>query len=203
MEHPVPPVIQTLWYDELQTIRREMLREAAGLTQAQADWRPAPEEWSVGQNLEHIRIDELDMNKATTKLLKIAMGVEKFDQAIFEMSAREGKLGVFPTHFTKLDDFGELPPPPPPGFKTESAEPEHGLPIAQLIVDLNVLREKSTKVSIERISLCDPRGLTRVHLAHKGREINIVQWWRIQARHDTAHVRQIRKLKSLSGFPVR
>lgn len=200
MEHQYPPAIQTLW-NELQTVRGEILKEIEELTQAQADWRPKPDEWSIGQNLRHLLIDEADMGKVTTILLKEAIGVEKLTDEIFENAVREGKIGSFPYLLVLLDDFGKLPPPPPPDFKTLSPEPEYGLPLKQLIEDLKNVRAR-TQISLSRISRCDPRSLTRPHLAHQSGPLNLVQWWRVQARHDSGHLRQIKQLKAHPEFPT-
>src|SRR5215470_7555806 len=55
---------------DLEAVRAEVLREADGLSQAQADWRPAPDDWSVGEILHHLTLAEINTGKLTSKLLK-------------------------------------------------------------------------------------------------------------------------------------
>ena len=45
----LPEPVERLWR-ELESVRAEILEEAEGLSQAQADWKPADKEWSVGRS---------------------------------------------------------------------------------------------------------------------------------------------------------
>src|SRR5436190_619786 len=42
----LPKPVEALW-SELERVRADVLREADGLSQRQADWRPGPNDWSV------------------------------------------------------------------------------------------------------------------------------------------------------------
>src|SRR6266545_3754837 len=42
---PLPPPVEALW-NELQSVRAEILKEVEGLSQGQADWRPSEQDWS-------------------------------------------------------------------------------------------------------------------------------------------------------------
>ena len=46
----------------------EILKETEGLSQTQADWRPAEQEWSVGEILHHLTLAEVGTGKLTSKL---------------------------------------------------------------------------------------------------------------------------------------
>ena len=67
MALPLP--VERLW-DELQSARAELLREAEGLSQRQADWKPSERDWSVGEIVDHLTLAEVGTGKLTTKLLK-------------------------------------------------------------------------------------------------------------------------------------
>ena len=69
MAWPVP--VEALWND-LQSVRSSLLKEAEGLSQTQADWRPAEQEWSVGEILHHLTLAEVGTGKLTSKLFKDA-----------------------------------------------------------------------------------------------------------------------------------
>jgi hypothetical protein len=43
----LPQPVEKLW-EELERARTELLREAEGLSQRQADWKPSERDWSVG-----------------------------------------------------------------------------------------------------------------------------------------------------------
>jgi len=89
----LPQPVERLW-DELERARAELLREAEGLSQRQADWKPSERDWSVGEIVDHLTLAEVNTGKLTTKLLK----------------ELPGNAAVFPSELTEfapnlLDDF--------------------------------------------------------------------------------------------------
>src|SRR6476620_137134 len=112
MDWPVP--VEALWND-LQSVRSELLKEAEGLSQIQADWRPAEQEWSVGEILHHLTLAEVGTGKLTSKLLKDA----------------PQPVPPFPPDLTA---FAPLPPPPStPARAPEVVYPERGHALPQLV----------------------------------------------------------------------
>jgi hypothetical protein len=132
----LPAPVRALW-EELEAVRAEVLREVDGLSQRQADWRPADNEWSPGEIVDHLTIAENATGKLTTKLTREAEAA--------------GAAPVFPAG---LDAFTPLPAGP--------AGPA------------------------EAPSLGD---------------LDLAQWWMLQAHHDGVHLAQIRAAKSAPGFP--
>src|SRR4029450_6499459 len=65
----LPQPVERLW-DELQSARAELLREAEGLSQREADWKPSERDWSVGEIIDHLTLAEINTGKLTTKLMK-------------------------------------------------------------------------------------------------------------------------------------
>ena len=53
-------------------VRADVRKEVEGLSQAQADWKPGGEDWSVGEIVHHLTIAEIATGKLTTKLTKEA-----------------------------------------------------------------------------------------------------------------------------------
>ena len=76
--------------------------------------------------------------------------------------------------------------------------PGHGKPIAELIATMKAARLRSRE-SIERLAGCDPRRLTFKHF--RLGEMDLGQWWRLQASHEATHLQQLRDVKSAPGFP--
>ena len=64
------PIALAAIAQDLEAVRAEVLRETEGLSQAQADWRPSPSDWSVGEILHHLTLAEINTGKLTSKLLK-------------------------------------------------------------------------------------------------------------------------------------
>ncbi len=174
----LPAEISALW-EELQSVRAEILKEAEGLSQSQADWRPGESEWSIGEILHHLTVAEVNTGKLTSKLLKEA----------------GERATVFPADLSKLAPL----PPWPSGMEAPPlVRPEKGHPIERLLADMEAARERSRQ-SIERLASVDPRPLTWSHFALG--ELNLAQWWMLQARHDRDHLQQLRAIKAAPDFP--
>jgi hypothetical protein len=69
----LPPPLEAIWR-EMEAVRGDVLREADGLSQAQADWRPSERDWSAGEIVHHLTLAEVATGKLTSKLLKEAAG---------------------------------------------------------------------------------------------------------------------------------
>ena len=122
----LPKPVETLWI-ELQAVRAEVLKEAEGLSQRQADWKPGEKDWSVGEVVHHLTIAEIATGKLTTKL------------------SREAEAAGLPARFpVDLAMFRPLPPAPPgPAEAPSVVWPEHGKPIGELISTMTATRERS------------------------------------------------------------
>lgn len=178
----LPAALELLWND-LESVRGQLLKEADGLSQVQADWRAAPGDWSVGEIVQHLTMAEIQTGKLTSKLVKEAPA-----------DARG-----FPADF---DAITPLPPRPPGGpFRApETITPSHGQPIGQLLADIKAARAR-TRESLGRLGTVDARRLTWRHPAFG--ELDITQWWLLAAFHDDDHLQQLRGVKAAPGFPRR
>lgn len=176
----LPPPVEALWR-ELEAGRADVLKEAEGLSQVQADWRPTPQDWSVGEILHHLTLAEVATGKLTSKLLKEA----------------GAGLPPFPAD---LAGFAPVPPWPAsvPAEAPPVVRPEAGRPIGELLADLRAARARSRQ-SIDRLATIDPRRLTWRHFALG--ELDLAQWWLLQARHDALHLAQLRAVKTSAAFP--
>jgi hypothetical protein len=178
----LPTAIERLW-DELERVRADVLREADGLSQRQAEWKPGEKDWSVGEIVDHLTIAEIATGKLTSKLLKdVPAGSAA---AVFPPDLTE----FAPAPLRDGDAGGEAPPVVWPG---------HGKPIGELVSAMKAARARSRQ-SIERLAGCDPRRLTFKHFRFG--DMDLGQWWRLTAAHDGMHLRQIREVKSAPGFP--
>ncbi len=177
----LPAAVDAIW-TEMETVRGAVVAEVRPLSQTQADWRSADGEWSIGQVLSHLAVAETQTGKLTTKLVREA--------------AAAGGLSRYPAD---LAGFAPLPHADVEGMQApELVRPEAGRPLARLLADLEAVRTRSRE-SMEKIASCDPRRLTFKHFALG--DLNLAQWWMLQAVHDGLHLRQIRAVKGASGFP--
>ena len=177
----LPEPVEALW-SELESVRAEILGEADGLSQGQADWRPSEKEWSIGEVVHHLVLAEVATGKLTTKLTR-------------EADAAGAPRG-FPADLVAFQPF----PAPPPGTADapEVVWPERGRPIGELLSTMRATRERSRQ-SIEKLGSIDPRPLRFKHFRFG--ELDLSQWWQLQAHHDGLHLAQIRAIKGAAGFP--
>ena len=177
----LPEPVEALW-SELESVRAEILGEADGLSQGQADWRPSEKEWSIGEVVHHLVLAEVATGKLTTKLTR-------------EAEAAGAPRG-FPADLVAFQPF----PAPPPGAADapEVVWPERGRPIGELLSTMRATRERSRQ-SIEKLGSIDPRPLRFKHFRFG--ELDLSQWWQLQAHHDGLHLAQIRAIKGAAGFP--
>jgi hypothetical protein len=179
---PLPNAIERLW-NELEGARADVLREVDGLSQRQADWKPGEKDWSIGEIVDHLTVAEIATGKLTTKLLKevqAGSAAAVFPHDLTEFAAAPLRPGA---------EGGEAPPAVWPG---------HGKPIGELVSTMKAARARSRQ-SIERLAGCDPRRLTFRHFRFG--DMDLGQWWRLTAAHDSLHLRQIREVKGAPGFP--
>ena len=177
----LPKPVETLW-NELEKVRAEVLREAEGLSQRQADWKPGAKDWSVGEIVDHLTIAEIATGKLTTKLTREAEAA--------------GTLKPFPADLRELRPLSAAP-----AAGAEAPQvvwPEAGRPITTLVSEMKATRARSRQ-SIEKLGAVDPRALIFKHF-HLG-DLDLSQWWQLQAQHDGIHLRQIRDVKARPGFP--
>jgi hypothetical protein len=176
---PLPPPIGAIW-KELEATRAQVLGEVEGLSQAQADWRASEGDWSIGEIVHHLTLAEVATGKLTSKLL------------------REAGPAVLPFP-PDLATIAPLPPwPPGPREAPPVVRPEKGRPVGPLVADMKAARERSRQ-SIERLGAVDPRPLRFHHFALG--DLDLAQWWTLQARHDGDHLEQLRRIRRAPGFP--
>jgi hypothetical protein len=155
------------------------------LNQAQADWRPAPERWSVGEVLHHLVLSNRSFARVVAKLVK--------------HGRREG-LAAPPDarrswpRLRGIADVGASGPVKNP----ERVTPTHGLPVEQLRSEL-VESHRAVAVQIPDLAGLDLATLRFPHPL--GFELNLYQWTDIMGAHERRHLHQIETLVTADGFP--
>jgi hypothetical protein len=170
--------------DELAAGRAQLLRETAGLSQAQTDWCPAPGHWSIGEVLDHITVAEAVWGRTISNVLKVA-------------EAR-GALPPYP-HATvafrwrppTADERWEVPAP-------EAAVPVPGKPIVALREALQDQAGWTARV-LGRIAATDPRQFTVIHPILGA--MNLAEAYLFAAWHMRVHLKQLLDIKQATGFP--
>ena len=166
---------------DLDAVRAEVHREADALSQAQADWRPTADDWSVGEILHHLTLAEINTGKLTSKLLK-------------ETGSAVAPYPLRPRRVRPLARRGR----PGPARRRPSSARRRAIRSGSSSSDMRAARDRSHQ-SLERLAAVDPRTFTWRHFTLG--EMDLGQWWMLHAHHDRDHLQQIRRIKKTPGFP--
>ena len=104
----LPQPVERLW-NELEHSRADLLREAEGLSQRQAEWKPSEREWSVGEIIDHLTLAEINTGKLTTKLLKeLPGGAGAFPSDLIEFAREHRALSRASFHGARVKDVADF-----------------------------------------------------------------------------------------------
>ncbi|MGD1147514.1 MAG: DinB family protein [Thermoanaerobaculaceae bacterium] len=164
----------------------EALSAAVGnISQAQADWRPAPARWSVGETLHHLVLSNRAFAIVARKLIQ---------------RGRREALTPGPSSrrsWPRLRSIADVSASGPVK-NPERVTPTHGLPIEQLRREL----AESHYAVLVQIPALGALELAELKLPHPlGFELNLYHWVDIAGAHERRHMAQIRATMAAPGFP--
>jgi hypothetical protein len=170
--------------DELERRRAQVLDEVEGLSQRQADWRPAHDQWSVGEVLHHLVIAEGIAGKMVSVALKRVADAGS-------LLPYPAEVDAFAWRAPRSDDRWLVRVPEP-------AAPTHGQPVDGLREAFTRQRALTEKV-LQRLTGIDPRAITAVHPLIG--DMNAAEWYRFCEYHMRIHLRQMKDVKAAPAFP--
>lgn len=190
----------------LRTTRAATLDMVRGLAQERADWRPSPEEWSIGEVLDHlVRSGELYRKEIVALAELTRQGQKPFirktvaDIDFAPSFLPKAMLPMVDIPFTMMTMF--VPPfvrdtmirysSVLKGQTPEIARPLPARPLAELVGDLERSLTDTVKLLDENPKL-DWEGMA-IHHPLLGRN-NVPQMLRLTAMHERRHQDQIRKV---------
>ncbi|HEU0175639.1 MAG TPA: DinB family protein [Blastocatellia bacterium] len=155
------------------------------LTEAQANFRPDENQWTIAEIVEHISIVNDGFLRLTHKLLKEAESAPKPPEADLNLG------------HTSLDENGRQHPEP---FQApDRVRPQGGA----LIVDSLAKMRASLAGLAEIQSRLEAVDLSERVFSHPALgQINAYQWMVLLGEHEDRHRGQIERLKATAGFPL-
>lgn len=156
----------------------------SGLTEAQAGFKPAPDQWSIAEIVEHVSIVSNGFLRITYKLLKGAEATGK---------AAKPDLDLGPT---ALDAEGNQPPK---FMAPEHVHPGGTLSIADALAGMQQTLQGFREAS-PRLEVVDLTDQIFPHPAFG--PLNAYQWMILLGEHTDRHRAQIEAIKESSGYPV-
>ena len=156
----------------------------SGLSEAQENFRPAPDRWTIAENVEHISIVNSGFLRLTYKLLKQAEADPK--------PARED-LRMPPVTLTDMGEqkHGKMEAP-------ETVRPKGDVPVAQSVTK----NQQAIDDLIKLQPRLDPIDLSELKWPHPFLgQLNLYQWLVLLGEHVERHRLQIEGVKSSPQFP--
>jgi hypothetical protein len=162
-----------------------LMAAVGSLSQAQAEWKPAPGHWSVGEVLHHLILSNSSFALVVTKLVE---------------RGRRGGLNARPDgrrSWPRLRTFADVKASGPVR-NPNRVTPTHGLPVEQLRREL-VESHRAVERQIPDLGGLD---LAALRFPHPLRfELNVFQWADITGAHERRHLHQIETVLAAQGFP--
>jgi hypothetical protein len=158
--------------------RQCLLDRVRGMTQAQGDFKPAADDWSVGEVLHHLILIEVSISKLFHKLIKENQPVRGATDAV------------------RVEDL--VYPAARRGLAPEFAIPTPQRPLADALRELTTTRER-TKQTLASYSGDHPAELRWQHPVLG--DIGLAHWVRFIGLHEGHHLRQIERIMAAPGFP--
>ena len=158
--------------------RRRIMARVQGITQMQADYRPAPDAWSVGEVLHHLILIEVSISKLFNKLIK------------------ENQRMVGATDTRRVEDMqyaAERPQQAP-----EFGAPSPGRPVVDLLAELAATRER-TKQTLAQYVGAAPSELRWKH--QRFGDMGMPHWARFIGLHEGHHLQQVERIMATPEFP--
>ena len=181
---PLKPALEEL-HARLAADLEALMGAVASLGQAQVDWRPAPDRWSVGEVLHHLILSNRSFALVVRKLV---------DHGRREgLAARPDGRRSWPRLRTIADVQASGPVRNP-----ERVTPAHGLPVEQLRREL-AESHRAVALQIPNLAGLDLAALRFPHPL--GFELNLFQWVDIAGAHERRHLHQIETVLAAEGFP--
>jgi hypothetical protein len=166
----------------LQDSQKEFLSYLENVSEAQWNWKPAPDRWSVGETAEHIMLADGRLFGAVEQAVAAPANPdwEKSTAGKTELLER-----VMPDRSHKA-------------VAPEAIQP-HGLSKAELIGRFNELRAKTIKFAQEtQVPL---KEHTLDHPFPVFKTLNAYQWLLYIPLHNLRHDQQIAEVKATPGYP--
>lgn len=177
MNHKVQEIVT-----EIEAVRQSLYDAVAELSQGQMDFKPAPNRWSISENLSHLNKVERGLPKLYTILL------QKLEEAGWKPETAGSMLDSL--NGSVLDA----------GQKFQA--PERVLPVSGLSKDdvLAALRQ-SRQAVLEAVAPAPEYDLSGVTWPHPALgDINFYQWVLFIGKHEKRHLAQIEEIKKAAGF---
>src|SRR4051812_44663104 len=163
----------------MQKTRKDFENSVKGLSEAQLNFKPAPDRWSVKEVSEHIALAESFLGDAAQKVLTTPVADKKSDVNDSQFQAR----------ITDRSKKAQAPPPLVPTGKWPTEK--------EILKAFNEARDKN----VSFLRKTDEKDL-RAHVQESPVGVlDAHEWELLVASHTARHIKQIEEVKADPNFP--
>lgn len=163
--------------------RQKLMNAVGGLNQQQMDFKVSPDEWSIGQILQHIILGEAATGKLVHKLIK------------------EGPESALATDKeSTLKPVEQMDYAYSSGKAPEFMLPQAAMPAEEIMQQLEANHQR-IKETLEKYSGDAPDELRSPLPSGSGEVRNLSQWVRFTGLHETHHLKRIKAIVEAEEFP--
>ena len=167
------------WLKYMQQTRKEFEKSVKGLSEAQLNFKAAPDKWSVKEVSEHIALAESFLGDAAEKVMTAPVSDKKSDV----------NDSQFQANITDRSKKAQAPPPLVPTGKWATEK--------DIIKAFNEARDKNEKF----VKKTDEKDL-RAHVQESPVGVlDTHEWELLIASHTARHIKQIEEVKADPNFP--
>lgn len=170
---------------EIEAVRQTLYDAVADLSQAQLDFKPAPDRWSISENLSHLN--------------KVERGLPKLYPILLQKLEAEGWKPETDGSMLNSLDHAELDVATRKVQAPERVQPQADLSKDELIAAL----QQSRQAIVDAVAQAPEYDLSGVTWPHPALgDINFYQWVLFIGKHEQRHLRQIEEIKKSESFPT-
>ncbi|OLC08394.1 MAG: hypothetical protein AUH42_01520 [Gemmatimonadetes bacterium 13_1_40CM_70_11] len=179
------------YLQQIEAAKREAATFLAGMTDAQFNWRPSPERWSIGQCFDHLNVS-------------VRTTLPAFDRAIAAARVR-GRLSPGPFRYGWFARWmvGSMEPPVKRRQGTfKILRPAVEVPLAPTLAEFRSMRDQLA----ERARSADGLDLRRVRVVSpvfRLLRLPLGAYFAFVLAHDRRHLWQARNVRAAPEFPGR
>jgi len=178
------------YYSQVEEIKRDAEDLARGLSEAQFNWRPEPEKWSIGECLEHLNVSA----RLYWPIMAQAINGARVNGWFSNGPYKRPWLGSLLVRVTE--------PPPKMKFKAPRRfRPPADLPMNQVLAQFMAFQDRL--LDLIRDSNGVDLGRPKIHSpATKLVKVTLGQSFGLMTAHERRHLWQARQVKDDLNFPA-
>ncbi len=166
--------------------RKQFLDSLASVSQAQWEYKPSPQVWSIAEVAEHIALSEDSLFDIATKKIMAA--------PVANEAAREAAKGKDEKIIPWLTDRSQKAQAP------EFLKPSHKWKTAAELIE-HFKKSRDRNIAYVQTTTDDLRAHIAPHPIFK--EMDAYQWLMLLAAHSERHTMQLNEVKQSAGYPAR